>query len=229
MAEVNGIASVGASSGAAGALYSTPRVKSADTVKQPDAAQDKKASEAGKKAEEKQLENVISTSQDGDTVQAGKEALDKLKEDEEYGRVVDKGSLLAAKDPSAERRAELREEAEKKAEEKEEEKEEEKNVTSFNGYTDAQLKQMYLKGDISRQDYDKEIEDRESKKEARGEEEEKFMKEGAQNVGKQKENERDADTIKNIGSEDSSDAPDAMMRAQIMQALDANSVFESET
>ncbi|MCR5250446.1 MAG: hypothetical protein K6E50_07570 [Lachnospiraceae bacterium] len=261
MAEVNGISPVagGASAISVNSSYQPRRIQGAPDAAGKAAETTQKQREESKEASEKrkELQDVIATSRDGDTVQARKEALEQLKEDDEVGRVVSKDSLLAAKEmtpaeqekaaeEAAEKRAAEREAQEAKAEaerearqerfspaaermeqrEEDAEEEEKAQISSFNGYTDAQLKQLYIKGDISKQDYDKEIESRESSKEEQRADEAAFQKESAKGVGKMKENERDAETMRNIESPDSADAPDAMMRAQIMMTLDANSPFQ---
>ncbi|MBR5422265.1 MAG: hypothetical protein IK115_14075 [Lachnospiraceae bacterium] len=235
MAEVNGIGAVGAGAGispAAAAVNTRPQrvQQSPDTTKAAEQSREQaSAKEAGEKRKER-LEDVIATSKDGDTVQATKTAIEQLKEDEEEGRVVPKDSLMAAKETTAaiNPAKERIEEEQKEKEEKEEEEEEQQQITSFAGYTDAQLKQLYVKGDISKQDYDKEIESREEERTQQGEKAEAFQKEEAQNIADMNENERDEQKMKNLGSPDSSDAPDAMMRARILQSLDANAIFNQD-
>ncbi len=250
MAEVGGIGAIGAGRSVMPVADMTAGTRAVRTQGAQNAPDTRKAAEESsekrqqleQESQEKRqriLENVISTSKDGDTVQASQKAMEQLKEDEEDGRVVDKNSLMAQKEVttvagSGKERLEALKEAEAKAKEEAKarraEAEEARDgqqgsVTSLNAYSDAQLKQLYLKGDISKQSYDSEIEKRESELEDTKEQNAVFQKESARNVGRMEENARDAVEIKNLGSQDSSDAPDAMMRAMVLSSLDANSIF----
>ncbi len=140
--------------------------------------------QAEKEAE--QLEDVVSISKDGDTVQVKPESAQKL-EDDAFGTVIRRSDEEEKEEnaqlikESEKRREEIeeaieknREAAERRAENAEKqsaEAEEDQqaltgNITSFAGYTDSQLETMYLKGDISKIDYDKEMSSREEKREA---------------------------------------------------------------
>ncbi len=259
MAEVNGIGAVSAGMGigAAAGMTAGPQVmrsqgaQNAPDVRKAAEESSEKRQQLEQESQEKRqriLENVISTSKDGDTVQASQAAIEQLKEDEEDGRVVDKNSLMAQKEVTAtvgsdkerteamkEAEAKAKEEAEARRAEAERAREERSEKlsadgdkaipASFNSYTDEQLKQLFLKGDISKQSYDREIEKRESKTAEAQEQNASFQKENAQNVGRLEENARDAVEIKNLESPDSSKEPDAMMRAMILQSLDGNAIF----
>ena len=164
-------------------------------------------------------ENVVSVSQDGDTVQASPESMQEL-EDEAFGTVVERTPVNEEDDENeanevraeeqneqtaraeendenaydpvevqqeeARRREEIREaleEAERQAEiaaeaaqeapvrvEAENNEREElqgPQITSFDGYSDSQLRSLYLSGEITRADYDAEMQNRE---EVKGEE-----------------------------------------------------------
>jgi len=97
MAEVNGIAAVGGGMTAGGfSAYQSGSIARHQELKPEQGGKEQAytAKEAERRAPER--EDVIAVSRDGDTVQAGKEALQQLREEEELGRVVEKGSLLTA-------------------------------------------------------------------------------------------------------------------------------------
>lgn len=276
MAEVNGIGAVSAGMGvmpvadmsAGSRVTRTQETQNTPDVRKAAEESSAKRQQLEQESQEKRqriLENVISTSKDGDTVQASKEAIEQLKEDEEDGRVLDKNSLMAqkevttvagsdrertdavkeAKEEAEARKAELEQsraeqearreklaaanekilDVKKGPENETEDAEKQERAASFNSYSDAQLKEMYLKGDISRQSYEQEVEKRDSKLEETQKQNAEFQKEGAQNAGRLNENARDAVEIKNLESPDSTEEPDAMMRAMVLQSLDANAIF----
>ncbi len=177
------------------------------------------------KEEKEPLKDVVSVSEDGDTVQVVRESEEKL-EDELFGRVdvLDQelsGVYNAEKEiTNIEIKDPDEEEEEDKALKIEEEPVEEKEIQSYAGYTDQQLEQMYLKGEISKQDYDSEMELRESREaEAVEEDEENARLAGkmaaTENMGKQDEIE-----LKKVFSEDASDTFKAGDRAEIIDTLE---------
>ena len=156
-------------------------------------------------------ENIVSVSEDGDTVQASPESMQEL-EDEAFGTVVERTPVneeeeeeenavnaeeenqparteendenaydpIEVQQEEARRRAEIREErameerraeleaeaaqnapVRVQAENEEREAMEGSRITSFNGYTDTQLRSLYLSGEITRADYDAEMQNRE--------------------------------------------------------------------
>ena len=95
-------------------------------------------------------------------------------------------------------------------------------ITSFAGYTEDQLKQMYQKGEISKRDFDKQMELKESlKEETQGDDSEtsKMVQGvlGLENVGKQ-----EAEELKTVFSEDTSDRISTEQRIAVMDALEKN-------
>lgn len=79
------------------------------------------------------------------------------------------------------------------------------NITSLKGYTEKQLEQLYQQGEISKTDYDKEIQ---SRKEIRGDREEQdreFAENTVRGIGLQEKAERDEQELKNAFDEDASD------------------------
>ena len=167
----------------------------------------------------KELPDLISVSEDGDTVQAGLIARLRLSDDEQ-GRVIPLGSdpgedpveesrknLQAeasdaaavtgsvgidkpevTKDPETGRielkipgneddplQAQRRKEEQKEAQEEAEVKRAE--MTNFVGYTDSELEQLYLKGEITKQKYDQEMESREEQEKAQARDSQEFSNE----------------------------------------------------
>ncbi len=205
---------------------------------------------------ERELENVISVSEDGDTVQASNEALKELeKEDELGGRVIAKPNnedksvaqerieqqQKEAEEAAKKRTEQLKEQAEIEAKRAKARKEEvEENISkaddrkdarkadreteaqkpsSYAGYSDTQLQQLYQKGVISKQDYDKEIENRKESKEQQIEQNNAFAKEGSENVAKQDEAARDAQELKNYDRFDEANPLDITQRADVIANL----------
>lgn len=93
------------------------------------------------------------------------------------------------------------------------------NVSSYTGISNSQLKQMYQKGEISKNDYDKEMEKREEQLESMQQEDEEASKEMAGNVSAGNRVELDAQELKAAFSEDSSQTLDARQRVDIVDTL----------
>lgn len=195
---------------------------------------------------QRELPNVVSVSEDGDTVQASPDSVDKLKEDASVRRIAGdesdqrdksvrpeadfrtdddaekaeaerkeaedaarerKEAQLQRVKEEQERRAEVMEkiEAENEEKEREEAKAErtsatrpepaepvrvdvgenspERKITSFAGMTEQQLEQMYLKGTISKYDYDTELSSREERQEAAEQNSREFNQNSAEMIG----------------------------------------------
>ena len=142
---------------------------------------------------EEALENVVSRSEDGDTLQVSEDGATEQKESTD-GAVLSKTEetetdrtaeediaiepveapeiepievpeIEAAEEVSSAEEAALKEEAAAEASE-----EEASNITSFVGYTDQQVQQMYIEGEISQNDYNNEIARREEERQSRMEE-----------------------------------------------------------
>lgn len=175
-------------------------VRRAQTITNPDKTQDnadnaarKAADTAGKAANQAEdaaakgiYGDVLDISEDGDTVTARPEALQKL----EDGMVTlksggeDEKSVTEMERESAEKRAELMEERREKAEEsrearqarreEQEQKAEDKaaentsNINSLKGYPDNMVDTLYRQGKIDSRTYNSEIERRERLDEMRG-------------------------------------------------------------
>ena len=216
-------------------------------------------------------ENVVSVSEDGDTVQASPESMREL-EDEAFGTVIertpgneteeenDQNAVMAeeegragrtqeneeeAYDPievqqeearrRAERREEIREEEMREeiaaeaaqnapvrveAEDNEREELQASQITSFDGYTDTQLRSLYLSGEITRADYDAEMQNRE---ESRGEEiediqsgNEEFAREMSAYAGLEQQNEVDRIQVEEAYSPEANDNIRAADRVEMV-------------
>ncbi len=94
------------------------------------------------------------------------------------------------------------------------------NVSSFVGFSNAQLKELYLKGDISRRTYESELESRDTEKEFLQEMNRSFAKDMGNKVAVGEKVTRDEQELKIVFSEDSSDKIDPRERIKIMDTLE---------
>ena len=93
-------------------------------------------------------------------------------------------------------------------------------ITSYIGFTDTELKELYLKGDISQIDYNLEMEAREARRDEAAKKDQAFSNNLADNISRQSEITRNADTISTIeNGENSSTIPDEL-RLQALQNFD---------
>ncbi len=95
-------------------------------------------------------------------------------------------------------------------------------VNSFTGYSDAQLQQMYRKGEISRQEYDREINSREEEREKEQEEQKDLNREVTGEARLLEENQREGRGIKIAFSEDASDTIRPEDRVDMIQKANEN-------
>lgn len=185
--------------------------------------------------------DVVSVSQDGDTVEVDKAAaemsaggividkgnrnenaagigagdIDKDKEKtDEAGRIdevnaadeaavpdASKAEMLRrANEERAERRSEIREEI------KENEEDREAAEISMTGLSDSRLEQLYREGIVSKQDYDKAVEAKESENGTKQEENEAFSKDMMNGVKAARENEETETMINGAFGPDSKDS-----------------------
>lgn len=109
----------------------------------------------------------------------------------------------------------------KKADEEEAEEEYLQKLSSYQGISDMRLEQMYLQGEISKTDYDQEMESRKEEREAESEEDAAFenkmtgaavLMDGAQ---------RDLDQITTAFSDEANNTISAEDRMEIIETLDA--------
>ena len=157
-----------------------------------------------------ELADVIAVSEDGDTVQATENSLNKLDEEEENKTVIRDGVPDDRENPIAKMKEAMEKvkkaiaEKDEKAEEKEEEKAAEEfkqQITSFDGYTDQQLEQLYIKGEISKADYDKEMDSREEQKTSDAQERNNFSKDMTEKIVLTEENTRGGAAIETAYSD----------------------------
>ena len=97
------------------------------------------------------------------------------------------------------------------------------NENSFDSYTDAQLRQMYIKGDISRYDYDHEISNREKNSDVRSAEEndEQVFREGIVRALKNENKaELSGDNIERAFDEDANENMQAEQRMAMIDAAE---------
>ena len=245
-------------------LSSAPVVPQVRSITTPSVGEtDGHVKAAEKKEQEKELENVVSKSKDGDTVQVSESSAEKLSEDafgrmdiigrsdgddkaaidrnvidqgaanavamEEEGRNADEkvipnitASAVAPADKPELKKPDEDDEKKEEAVKAIEEEGEKPKVTSFAGYTEDQLRQMYQKGEISRQDYEKQVKLKEQlKEEASGDtgEVNKMMK-GV--LGLSNEGDKDETELKALFSEDSSDKIPTAERIAFMDAVEKN-------
>ncbi len=270
---------------------------SAAKTARPDAAEEKKRVDLA-------LENVVSVSEDGDTVQATDESMERLEEDA-FGKVVAQGNeenrntvteqdistendaviqvredaavredregadnkakepvekekpetvraednptrrrldeendpnridptkerLKEANDPNKPDPVKERLKAQLKREQREEERENidttrdntaDKQVSSYNGYTNAQLEQLYIKGEISKNDYDREMDARKERAEEIQEGNKEFSREMEVRIAAEELSERQGQEMKAVYSQDSSDTLTPETRDDIITKL----------
>jgi hypothetical protein len=261
MSDISKVSFINAPSPAAAYDYksavSAPKTESVkpETAAEKEPAGSKAAEERFTPAQ-RELENVISVSEDGDTVQASDKALEEMeKEDELGGRVIAKPNA-EEKSPARERIEQQRKEAEaaakkrteqikeqaeveakrakarkeeieentQKADDKKDARKEDRAAeaqkpSTYAGYSDTQLQQLYQKGVISKQDYDKEIENRKEAKQEQIEQNNEFSKEGSENVARKEEAARDNQELKNYERFDEANPLDITQRADVIANL----------
>ena len=254
------------------ALTSIRRTVAAEDPAKVDHA--KEAQEADKIRQDR-LKDVISVSEDGDTVQATKDSRDRLAEDafgkveikrepedeeekEAVGEVTDKAMEESAetaiegtesKQAIEERNSRILEndtkteeaidesvkeqlsgtsrtdfaieEGNKRAEEEEEEEEYNQKLASYTGISDQKLEQMYLQGEISRMDYDKEMEAREERREAENNENDQFSNEMTGMAVLEESGKRDLNQIETAFSPEANDNIEAADRMEIIESMEA--------
>ena len=93
------------------------------------------------------------------------------------------------------------------------------DITSYVGYSDSELKQLYLKGDISQIDYNQEMEAREARREAEATESSDFANSVSDSISKLSSIDRDANTVNTIENGDTSNTIPDSVRIQALQSL----------
>ncbi|MCR5502623.1 MAG: hypothetical protein K6F53_06420 [Lachnospiraceae bacterium] len=93
-------------------------------------------------------------------------------------------------------------------------------ITSLKSYTETQLEQLYEQGQISKTDYDKEVENRKELREDRQEQDREFSENTVRGIGLQEKAERDEEELKNAFSEDANDNLNPGERIAMINAAD---------
>ena len=190
------------------------RSSEADKAEAENAAAERPASEAEnteveRPAADAGAENVVALEEEGRNA------------DEKVIPNITASAVAPADKPQIERPDEDEEEKEEAVKAIEEEDEKPK-ITSFAGYTEDQLRQLYQRGEISRQDYEKQVKLKEElKEEASGDtgEVNRMMK-GV--LGLSNEGDKDRTELKALFSEDSSDKIPTAERIAFMDAVEKN-------
>lgn len=95
----------------------------------------------------------------------------------------------------------------------------EQTSTNFAGISDDRLEQMYLQGEISRYDYETEIESREAEREQRTEDREAFSERMKELEGAGRRADNDAEAIRDATSDRANDTLTAEQRLDIIENL----------
>jgi hypothetical protein len=229
------------------------------------AAKAKEKQDERVKQDREGLENVVSVSKDGDTVQASDQGMEKLEEDafgkmviqnkdeasggydfgdsgertkeaiaESVDKILDNDTKteeaiaesiekMAAKPTRTE---EAIENGIEQADKEEAEDEYQAEVTaqklsSFEGVSDMRLEQMYLQGEISKTDYDKEMESREETREAENADDGKFSRQMTGAAALKESGDRELNQIETVFSGEANDNIAPADRMQIIESLDS--------
>ena len=204
-------------------------VKAFDT---PDVGkEDSKSLEAAKehreKLREELLENVISVSEDGDTVQVSDDSSDKLSNTQNniFGNDIfeeeEPVNTFAPDSYSVDITSKVPLDIDIDLSDKNTDKasDQTSKITSFKGYTDTQLEQMYLKGEISKYNYDQEIDARKAQREELQNDNADTSKEMMSTVTGMERVTQDSEQLQKAFSDNSAAVPDAAKRVEIMSAL----------
>ncbi|MCR5581027.1 MAG: hypothetical protein K6F66_05510 [Pseudobutyrivibrio sp.] len=178
----------------------------------------------------KEFGPIIAKSEDGDTVRVKidaaqeKSSTDDSSTTEDYG--IQDFTLSPKEDSSTEEDMSTKEEDETPAWKEVIEEELSKEpvisdeITSFVGYSDSELKQLYLKGEISLMDFDSELESRQAQREAMAIENSKFTAGMMKNNADFSKILQAADSIDNISSDEGESTIPIEIRMQAMASLD---------
>lgn len=98
--------------------------------------------------------------------------------------------------------------------------EEASDITSFAGYSDSELKQLYLKGDISQIDYNSEMEARAARRDEEATDLQSFNGSAAESITKLSNIKNDANTIDMIENGETSNTIPDEIRIQALQNFD---------
>ena len=176
---------------------------------------------------------VVSVSDDGDTVRVKNEKnqegvhdilqdeLDNLKEQESFEMPdFNLHTATTADSQAVASESDVYEAADSYEYEEAEEQTASTDITSYIGYTDQELKQMYLEGDISQIDYNLEMEAREARREAEASEADTFNKSVADSISKISDIDRTANTVNVLENGETSNTISDELRIQALQNFD---------
>lgn len=261
-----------------------PRTQDTNAVEKNRRDEDRRAAVAAEKPEkrtERELENVVSVSEDGDTVQASPKSVEKLTEEASVRKIAgeendqrdtavrpeanfrtddedDRAEKLAEQKERTEeaarerkeemlerveeeqkRRAEVMEKIEDQNEPKAErvpatreqaaepvrvdvgENSPERKVTSYAGVTDQQLEQMYLKGTISKYDYDTELSSRAERQESAERNSREFNQNSAEMIGAANQTRQNFNAIEDAYDNQDETADEARKATERLDAMSA--------
>ena len=238
-------------------------IKAVDTP-EVDKEESKASEERKEKLREELLENVVSVSEDGDTVQVSDDGADKLSNAEDIKDIyeeeipisedkpdsyyvemtssitqnnenvdVDQTGLDAKTDDSNVKNIYIDSDAsfidntalndDNDSEDVDavngDTSDKASNITSLNSYTDTQLEQMYLKGEISKYNYDQEMNAREAEREDQQNNNEDTSKQVMATVNGMERVAQDAAQLQQAFAEDTVTTPDAAQRVEILSTL----------
>ncbi|MCR5774349.1 MAG: hypothetical protein K6G42_04630 [Lachnospiraceae bacterium] len=111
-----------------------------------------------------------------------------------------------------------------RADEEEAEEEYNNKIETYNGVSDMRLEQMYIQGEISKTDYDKEMEAREERREAENADDSRFSNQMTGAAVLEERGERDLEQIETAFSPEANDTIAGEDRMEILAALDANTL-----
>ena len=117
----------------------------------------------------------------------------------------------------------------RRAEQEEAEEEYNEKLASYQGISDMKLEQMYLQGEISKIDYDQEMESREEAREAENEENSRFADQMTGAAVLQEAGQRDLNQIETAFSTEANDLFSAEERLEIIETLDAQTAQNFNT
>lgn len=120
----------------------------------------------------------------------------------------------------AERREQEKQDDRVEEERESEDEKKQQNITNYSGYTSAQLQQMVNNGEISRNDYRKEIENREEKREEQVQSVNETDKKITEGIGRAERTERSMNAIDTAFDEESNNNVNAETRTEILQNLE---------
>ncbi len=185
---------------------------SADINKTPVSAPAEKSS-----FENESLENVVATSEHGDTVQVFDEGEEKSSTIPQFGNPGN-DYTIAGTFP----------EEDKAIGTSRDEEGEDIQITSLAGYTEAQLEQLYRDGEITKQEYEREIAEDEALTEEADEDREELSYETVLAEDALVEGRRIRNAMDNIQSPDSSDTISAATRSEIVRNTEGIGEFAED-